>query len=213
MQLGKPRKSIINKGPGRPRYLVDSLSFFDAEPGLLTKNITIVDHSESFFVKPPPSHELHTTNHYTAPEVLCGWGASLSSDIWPLGCLIYELRSGLTLYACAISNTPINAIQQTIMRIGKFPSSWSHVQFNQEGYLERDGREAPLDLSVELPTYCCLHNQIGAIEDKKLILPEINIRLQGSEPQGEIRKEAFSEIRTSFTKPSLFARTRRHLSC
>ena len=71
-QLGKPRKSIINGSPGRPLYLVDSISFFDAEPGVLTKNITIVDHSESFFVKSPPSHELHTTNHYTAPEVLCG---------------------------------------------------------------------------------------------------------------------------------------------
>ena len=72
-QLGKPRKSIIHQMPGRPCYLVDSISFFDALPGVLTKNIIIVDHSESFFVKsPPPSHELHTTNHYTAPEVLCG---------------------------------------------------------------------------------------------------------------------------------------------
>lgn len=59
-QLVKPRKSTINKRPGRPRYLVDSISFFDAEPGLLTNGITIVDHSESFFVKPLPSHALHT---------------------------------------------------------------------------------------------------------------------------------------------------------
>ena len=205
-QLGKPRKSIINESPGRPLYLVDSISFFDAEPGVLTENITIIDHSESFFVKSPPSHELHTTNHYTAPEVLCGWDASFSSDIWALGCLIYELRSGFPLYACAINNTPVDAIQETILRLGKFPSSWSHVQFNQEGYLERDGCEDPVDLSVELPS-CSLHQQVNLIEDKQFILPEINIRLQGSKPPGEIRNNAFSKMHKSCTKPLSFART------
>lgn len=34
-----------------PRYLVDSPSFFAAEPRLLTKNTSIADHSESFFVE------------------------------------------------------------------------------------------------------------------------------------------------------------------
>lgn len=89
----------------------------------------------------------------------------------------------------------------------KFLTSWSQVQFNQEGDLERDGCKDPVDLYADFPSYCSLHNQVDMIEDKKLILPEINIRLQGSEPQGEIRKKAFSKIRTSFTKPSSFART------
>ena len=206
-QLGNPRKSRINKCPARPRYLVDSLSFFDAEPGLLTKNITIVDHSESFFVKSPPSHKLHTTNHYAAPEVLCGWGASFSSDIWPLGCLIYELRSGFSLYSCDMYQTPVDAIQDTILRIGEFPSSWSHVQFNQKGYLERDGCEDPVDLSVEVPSHCCLHDEVDMIEDYKLKPAEINIPWHGSEPQGEIRN-AFRKMHKSSTKPSSFPRTK-----
>lgn len=79
---------MINQIPGPPRYLVDSVSFFDAKPGILTKNMTIVDHREFFFVKSPPSHELHTANHYAAPEVLFGWDASFSLDIWVLGCLL-----------------------------------------------------------------------------------------------------------------------------
>lgn len=46
--------------PWTPRYLVDSASFLHAEPSLLTKNISIVDHNESFFVKSAPPRELRT---------------------------------------------------------------------------------------------------------------------------------------------------------
>ncbi len=145
--------------------MVDSISFFDAKPGVLTKNITIVDHSESFFAKSPPSHELHTTNHYTAPKVLCGWDASFSSDIWALGCLIYELRAGYPLYSFAINNMAAGGILETILLIGKIPSPWSQVQFNQEGYLERDGCEDPVYISVEPPS-CLLHQQVSFIEDE-----------------------------------------------
>ena len=126
---------------------VDSASFFDAKPGLLTKNITIVDHSESFFVKSPPSHVLQTTNHYTAPEVLFGWGAGFRSDIWALGCLIYELRAGFPLFMCAINNPPLAAIEEINLVLGEIPSSWMYVQFNEKGYLERGQCENPVDLS------------------------------------------------------------------
>lgn len=71
-QLGIPWKLDIDQGPGRPRYLVDSAYFFKADPGLLTKNIVVIDHSESFFIKSPPNQELQYTNYYAAPEVLFG---------------------------------------------------------------------------------------------------------------------------------------------
>ena len=112
----------IDQGPGRPRYLVDSASFFDAEPGILTKNITIIDHSESFFVKFPPSHELHTTNHHTAPEVLFGSDASFHSDIWALGCLIYEIRAGCPLFLSSIDNPLLEAVYNILQLLGRIPS-------------------------------------------------------------------------------------------
>ena len=100
-QLGIPRRLDIDQGPGRPRYLVDSAYFFKADPGLLTKNIVIVDHSESFFIKSPPHQELQYTNYYAAPEVLFGWDVDVYSEIWAIGCLIYEcflaLRSFISL--------------------------------------------------------------------------------------------------------------------
>lgn len=55
MQLGKPRRFYLEPGPGQPRYLVDSASFFDAEPRLLTQRSplsTTVNLSSSNFLLP-----------------------------------------------------------------------------------------------------------------------------------------------------------------
>ncbi len=209
-QLGPPE---ICQHPGRPRYLVDSVSFFDAQPGLLTKNITIVDHSESFFVKSPPPHELHTTNHYTAPEVLFGWDSSLRSDIWALGCLIYEVRAGFPLFLCAMNNKPLNAIEKFILLLGKIPPTWTHVQFNKNGFLERDGCKNPVDISVELESYP-MHQHVDHIEDPYIIFPNINIGLQGLKPPAEVGNNPCSsdvdgrKIHPSiFSEPGLFANT------
>lgn len=39
-----------------------------------------------------------STRHYRAPEILlrCGWGKEI--DIWSIGCLLIELRSGIVLF-------------------------------------------------------------------------------------------------------------------
>lgn len=97
--------------------MVDSISFFDAKPGLVTKNITIVD-SQSFFVKSPP-YELRTTNHYIAPKVLFGWETSFRSVVWALGCRIYEMRAGFPLFITAMYNPPIKAVAEIIVLFEK----------------------------------------------------------------------------------------------
>lgn len=60
-----------------------------------------------------------------------------------------------------------------------------------------------MDLSVELPSYCSLHQQVNLIEDKKSVLPEIKMQLP--ESRAEIRKKAFSKIHKSFTKSLSFS--------
>lgn len=117
-QLGKPRMFDIERRPGRPCYLVDSTSFFDAEPRLLTNNITIVDHSESFFLKFLPPYEHQTTNQFTAPEVLFGWSARFNLDIWALGCLIYEMRAGFPLFLTAINNRKLSSCLEGFLHPG-----------------------------------------------------------------------------------------------
>lgn len=166
----------INRLPGRPRYLVDSASFLNAEPGLLTKNITIVDHSESFFIKNPPAHEIHTTNYYAAPEILFGTNINFHSDIWALGCLIYEMRAGYPLFSPAIDNPAGEAVHEIVQMLGKIPSPWDSTHFDEIGDLARDGSGKPTFLSSKR-IIATLLDRVNQIEDKMISLPDFNIEL------------------------------------
>lgn len=124
-QLGSPRKVNIDRGPGRPEYLVDSAYLFKADLGLPTKNIVIVDHSESFFIKSPPLQEVQPTIYYAAPEVLFGSSPDFCSDVWAIVCLIYDMRSGTPLLYLAIQNRPFFAVYQIILVLGQLPPCWN----------------------------------------------------------------------------------------
>lgn len=52
-----------------------------------------------------------------------------------------------------------------------------------------------------------MHEQVGCIEDKHIILPNVNIGLQGSNPPGVVGKKTFSSGVDSSRKPVPFART------
>lgn len=177
-QLGSPRKLPIAEGPGRPRYLVDSAYFFKADPGLLTKNIIIVDHSESFFIKSPPLQELQYTNYYAAPEVLFGWDVTIYSDIWAVGCLIYEMHSGNPLFYLAMQNPPLEAVSQIIGVLGKPLHRWMSVQFNEDDYLERYGCENPVDLSIQYLNFP-LDVMVKDIEAERISLPTMSTQSKG----------------------------------
>lgn len=100
----------------------------------MTKNIAIVDHSESFFVKSPPLQELQYNNYYAASEVLFGWDLDVYSDIWAIGCLRYEIRSGTPLFHLGIQNQPSEALSHIIGMLGKPPPHWDLVQSNDNSY-------------------------------------------------------------------------------
>lgn len=84
----------------------------------------------------------------------------------------------------------LDAMQETILLLGKITSPRNHVQFNEESYMKLDGCENPVDTSVELLSYP-IHQQVNRIEHKQLILPNINIGLQGSKYPGEVGNKAF----------------------
>lgn len=135
----------IERCPGRPCYQVDSTSFFDAEPRLLTNNTTIVDHSESFFLKFLPPCELQTTNQFTAPEVLFGWSARFHLDM--------GIRLPHIWDTCWLSFVSDRYKQSQIVELlERVPSSWNHVWLN-EGYLQRDGCKNPVNMSTEIISY------------------------------------------------------------
>lgn len=112
------------------------------------------------------------------------------------------MRAGFPLFVAAIKNTPVEAVAEIIIMLGKIPSSWNNVQFNEEGYLERHGCEDPIDLSADVGSYP-LHEQVELIKDKQINLP-IKIGSEGPKPPGEVGNKPFSSnVAGSKIHPSL----------
>lgn len=141
---------VHNSSSRRAEYVVNLAYFFKADPRLLAKNIIITNYSEFFFINSLPPQKPQSTSYYAALEVLYRWDASIYSDIWAIGYLIYEVRSGFLLFSLAIQNPPFEALSQINGALGKLLPNLKIVYFNEEGYLERDRCENPVDLFSEV---------------------------------------------------------------
>ncbi len=66
-------------------------------------------------------HKTHiiNTRQYRAPEVILELGWSTPSDIWSLGCLLYELLTGNLLFGTHESLEHLAMMERCV---GKFPS-------------------------------------------------------------------------------------------
>ena len=103
-QLGIPTVTDIDTfspGPSFPRYLVDAPRFLRASSGFLTDNIRIIDYGDSFRVgwqrNPNTIRQGNRMGSFSAPENLSGSKVTRTSDLWALGCVIYEIRAGIPL--------------------------------------------------------------------------------------------------------------------
>ena len=103
-QLGSPNILDLDesfRGPSSPRYLVDPAQFFRSQPGLLTEDIRIIDYGDSFRLGWRINRRVTQENRmsrFSAPEILHGLNVARSSELWALGCIIYEIRAGIYLF-------------------------------------------------------------------------------------------------------------------
>ena len=145
-QLGTPTAvdldDTCSRGPSSPRYLVDSAQFFRALPGLLTENIRIIDFGDSFRCECPNNLRTKRGNlmsGFNAPEVACGFLAEPCSDLWALGCIIYEIRAGRHIFPSAISVSPLEAMFEIMDLLGSLPFYLSSRRFDRHGNPDRNG--------------------------------------------------------------------------
>lgn len=82
-----------NTSPSGPRYVVEPANIMEIF-SLNTGNIKLIDIGEAFHVTSPPEDGVGTPAQFCSPELLVHHTASKASDIWALGCTIFEMRIG-----------------------------------------------------------------------------------------------------------------------
>ncbi|CCD11835.1 unnamed protein product [Trypanosoma congolense IL3000] len=63
-----------------------------------------------------------STRHYRSPEVVLGLGWMYPTDMWSMGCIIYELFTGRLLYDTHDNLEHLHLMEKTL---GRLPSDWA----------------------------------------------------------------------------------------
>ena len=108
---------------------------------LRNAEIRLIDFGSATF-----DHEHHSTivstRHYRAPEVILELGWSQPCDVWSVGCIIFELALGITLFQTH-QNREHLAMMERIL--GQFPprmASKTRVKYFNRGRLEWDEKSS-----------------------------------------------------------------------
>jgi serine/threonine protein kinase len=113
--------------PTAPQYLVYPIIWDDVELSAIgTNSITdkacVIDFGESFDVLDPPS-DLGIPQIYCSPEYVLDKNVGISSDIWALGCTLFEIRTGRRLFDTFDDDMDEHLCKLALI-LGKFPEPW-----------------------------------------------------------------------------------------
>jgi serine/threonine protein kinase len=95
----------------------------EVDPRWLSSQIMIIDFGIAF-LQEASSPYIGTPRSYCAPEFLFKIPRSVSSDIWALGCTIFEIRTGSRLFSYAGKPTRSQILMAMVEVIGTLPAKW-----------------------------------------------------------------------------------------
>lgn len=130
IRLGVPQKQALPPvGPAvtkssPPDYTVIAIDMEQVDPRWLSDEIMIIDFGIAFLTE-HSSPNIGTPKSYCAPEFLFDEPRSISSDIWALGCTIFEIRTGSHMFKYK-QRTPTRnqSIIAMVKLLGKLPDKW-----------------------------------------------------------------------------------------
>jgi serine/threonine protein kinase len=127
--LGEPRKNRILTDPDEcpdnptaPHYLVYPVSWANVETNYISSDISVIDFGQAFRVSDPPD-DLGIPGPYRSPELLLDRSVSMSCDIWALGCTLFAIRTGRTLFSC-FDDEDDEYLETMVNLLGKMPEPW-----------------------------------------------------------------------------------------
>jgi serine/threonine-protein kinase SRPK3 len=127
--LGVPQTQDLRRVPGGaneltgPRYTVNAISMKLVDPQWLSDQIIIIDFGIAF-LEEQSSNDIGTPKAYCAPEFNFHSLRSRSSDIWALGCTIFEIRTGTSLFRYRGAPTRDQILISMVQVLGTLPDIW-----------------------------------------------------------------------------------------
>jgi serine/threonine-protein kinase SRPK3 len=127
--LGVPQTLDLRRAPGGaneltgPRYTVNAISMKLVDPQWLSDQIMIIDFGIAF-LEDQSSNDIGTPKAYCAPELNFHSPRSRSSDIWALGCTIFEIRTGTSLFRYRGAPTRDQILISMVQVLGTLPDIW-----------------------------------------------------------------------------------------
>ena len=142
-RFGHPRKETPRASPGSnpgssaPRYVVQAAhpppDHFPQPAAFL------IDLGSSFpFATPPAPEEIGVPIMYRAPETVFDRKYTHHSDLWSLGCLLFELRAGTPMFSSFFGSMD-DIVRQWVQTKGKLPEPWWGRWEARGEYYEENG--------------------------------------------------------------------------
>ncbi|KAK0703859.1 kinase-like domain-containing protein [Lasiosphaeria miniovina] len=150
LTLGPPRTVDVVQASGEgpwpltaPAYLVKPiewglLDLSGNEFDLVTDKLCVVDFAESFDVRDLPE-DLATPLEYCPPEYVLDKRLGTASDIWALGCTLFEIRAGRRLFDIPVED-PDEHLVRMVEILGKLPEPWWSTTWEARRRCLGDGR-------------------------------------------------------------------------
>ncbi|OQV20120.1 Serine/threonine-protein kinase Doa [Hypsibius exemplaris] len=105
-------------------------------------DIRLIDFGSATF-----DHEHHsttvTTRHYRAPEVILELGWSQPCDVWSVGCIIFELYSGVTLFQTHDNREHLAMMERILGPLPSRMTRKSPTTYYRHGKLDWDKKTSP----------------------------------------------------------------------
>jgi serine/threonine protein kinase len=119
-----------------PQYLVYPVSWWDVNTRFISKESCLIDFGESFEISQPPD-DLGIPGPYRSPELILDKKAGFGSDIWALGCSLFEIRTGRKLFS-SFDDEDNDYLDAIVQVLGKLPEPWWSTTWEDRRRIYKD---------------------------------------------------------------------------
>lgn len=170
--LGHPVCETLHRIDGTPveecapKYTVHPGDLSGLEARMLLSKVLIIDFGQAFFLDEPPRRTT-TPSQFSAPENILALGASRASDVWALGCNVFEICAGYTLFK-ALFLPRQDVLRDMVAMLGKLPERFWSAWKERNQYFDDEDQVLPAtETSIPFQSY----SLFGRVRDLAWLYP------------------------------------------